>query len=560
MNKIEDRLRTTTKKKILIVDDEEIVREMLELQINGGSNDGKYEIHFASDGSQALDILSKDNNFSLIILDMIMKPMDGITFLEHKKNNQNLDTIPVLVNTSDHGKEATCYNLGAENFMLKGNESDVVIRARIDNIIQRYESKKLIAATNRDKRTDLLTLEYFGVYAEQFRDKEEEVDLIAIKIANYSLLQELKGVEYAIKISKVIGIHALKICNELSGIASNNSSLDTFYLLLKHHEERPDLFADLYHVLEENNIANADAIRFKVGVYEKIDRHVKMDIAYQRAESVIKKIEKDNNKDVEIYNPFEEELINEFDNAIKEKQFQVYYQPKYDITKDKPTITAAEALVRWIHPIHKMISPGLFIPMLERNGLILKLDEFVYNEVGKHIKEWKEKYHKVVPISINISRVELFDPDLKDRISKVIKDNDISPKDIHIEVTESAAEESTKTLADVVRTFKEMGIEIEIDDFGVGYSSLNSITELPFDVLKIDMKFIHDMDKGQVNKDIVSWIISLAKKLNVKTVAEGVETEEQHLFLKENGCDIIQGYYFSKPLPKEEFANKLIEE
>ena len=208
-------------------------------------------------------------------------------------------------------------------------------------------------------------------------------------------------------------------------------------------------------------------------------------------------------------------------------------------------------MVRWNHPELGFISPGVFIPVFERNGLIQKLDAYVFNEVAKQIHEWKEKGHRIT-VSVNLSRVDIYEPDLVDSLCSLMKENHLSTEDMHVEITESAYAEDTITLKEVVSSLREKGFQIEVDDFGSGYSSLNAIADLPFDVLKLDMAFIRSMDKGQKNKDVIALVMDLAKKIGIKVVAEGVETKEQCDFLKSLGCDYVQGYYFSKPLsPKE---------
>ena len=205
-----------------------------------------------------------------------------------------------------------------------------------------------------------------------------------------------------------------------------------------------------------------------------------------------------------------------------------------------------------------MVSPGDFIPLFEENGLIQKLDKFVWSEVGKQIRKWKEKYDFYVPVSVNVSRIDMYEPDFIDTLLKIIKDNYLTTNDIYLEITESAYTSDSKQMIEIVNQLRDLGFSIEMDDFGTGYSSLNMINELPIDVLKLDMVFVRNAHKNHDTK-IVEFIIDIAKYLEVPVIAEGVETKEQVESLKNLGCDIIQGYYFSKPIPSNEFEKFIIE-
>lgn len=251
--------------------------------------------------------------------------------------------------------------------------------------------------------------------------------------------------------------------------------------------------------------------------------------------------------------------MDEFPKALAEKQFQVYYQPKFDIRGDKPILASAEALVRWFHPTLGMISPGKFIPLFEEDGLIAKLDEFVWRSAAEKIAEWKSKFGVSLPVSVNFSRAEMYDPDLVDKMKKITEDNGFSTKELYLEITESAYVSDSHQIVDRVKALRDSGFFIEMDDFGSGYSSLNMISELPIDALKLDMVFIRTAFDKHHDTRMISIVIDIADYLGVPVIAEGVETEEQYLELKKLGCTIIQGYYFSKPVPADEFEKFIIE-
>ena len=251
-------------------------------------------------------------------------------------------------------------------------------------------------------------------------------------------------------------------------------------------------------------------------------------------------------------------LLNDLQTAVDERQFRVLYQPKYDVQADPPRLTSAEALIRWQHPDLGMISPGDFIPLFEGNGLICMVDNYVWEEAARQISRWKEKYGFSMPVSVNLSRADVFTVGLVEKLTELIKANGLEFGDLKLEVTESAYTDNAHRVLEVVSHLRQMGFEIEMDDFGSGYSSLNMLSDMPIDVLKMDMKFVRNIENSEMDFRLVELILDIAKYLNLTVVAEGVETKGQLELLQNAGCNIVQGYYFSRPLPPEEFE-KLIQ-
>ena len=257
---------------------------------------------------------------------------------------------------------------------------------------------------------------------------------------------------------------------------------------------------------------------------------------------------------------FRQKLLNDVNWAIKTKQFTVFYQPKYSIQCDPPRLSSAEALVRWKHPELGLISPADFIPLFENHGIIHLVDDYVWAVAAGQVADWKDRFGIELPVSVNMSRAEMFDPDLKENLEELLKINGLDPSNLKLEVTESAYTENAEELISVIEKLKDSGFEIEMDDFGSGYSSLNMLSTLPLDVLKMDMKFIRNVEKDAGSFRMIELVLDIAKYLGVPVVAEGVETEEQLRLLKEAGCELVQGYYFSKPLPAEEFEELIKKE
>lgn len=260
--------------------------------------------------------------------------------------------------------------------------------------------------------------------------------------------------------------------------------------------------------------------------------------------------------DVEMNNQklWERKVEDDMDRALENREFQVYLQPKISTTDEQ--LGGAEALVRWIHPTEGFIPPNKFIPIFEKNGFILQLDDYMLEEIARVQAQWIAEGRRIVPISVNVSRAHFTREDLAEHICSIVDKYQVPHEVIELELTESAFFDDKKVLLNTVAKLREAGFPVSMDDFGAGYSSLNSLKELKIDVLKIDADFFRGADVEERGLLIVSEVIDLAKKLNMKIVAEGIESREQVEFLTEQECDLIQGYFYAKPMPVAEFIEK----
>jgi len=246
------------------------------------------------------------------------------------------------------------------------------------------------------------------------------------------------------------------------------------------------------------------------------------------------------------------ELTNSAEKALRERQFEVYLQPKCNIETGR--IIGSEALVRWNHPQYGMVSPGVFIPLFEKSGFIIKLDAYVWEEVCSFIRQWMDAGHTPIPASVNVSRRDLYTPNLCDRLERLVSKYDIPPHLLELEITESAYVEDTDQMIDVIDRLREKGFVILMDDFGSGYSSLNILKDINVDILKIDLRFLEDLNSsGKKGQNILESIVHLSKWLNMQVIAEGVETQEQVDFLSKIGCYYAQGFRFYRPMPRHDF-------
>lgn len=246
------------------------------------------------------------------------------------------------------------------------------------------------------------------------------------------------------------------------------------------------------------------------------------------------------------------------DTAIKQDEFLVYLQPKYDIKTEK--LHGAEALIRWKYHGRELLSPARFIPIFETGGLISKLDDIVLKKVCSYLKKWREQGIALHPISVNLSRKSMGDPNLVEHLTGIVDDYGVEHELIDFELTESAAYDNQDYMISVIKALKERGFKISIDDFGTGYSSLSMLTAMPIDTIKIDKSFVDRIGKSEEARKecaVLKHIIAMVKDLDFTCLAEGAETKEQVELLREFGCEIVQGYYYSKPLPVAEYEQKL---
>jgi len=244
----------------------------------------------------------------------------------------------------------------------------------------------------------------------------------------------------------------------------------------------------------------------------------------------------------------------EMEHALAEHQFVMYLQPKFNLENGE--IVGAEVLARWKHPTKGMIQPDDFIPLFERNGFIIKLDEYMWEEACKAIQGWRQEGRRQFPVSVNVSRYHIFNRNIEQILEHLLKKYDLTPGALSLEITETMFFDNADDLYYLLKRLQEMGFRLEVDDFGSGYSSLNMLRNVPVDVIKIDKGFLDDTLNSEKGKVVIRHTIAMAKELQLQIIAEGVETTEHVNFLRGSHCDVAQGYYFAKPMPLEEF-NKL---
>ena len=541
---------------LLVADDEQINRELLGLYLQAD-----YDIVFASDGAEALEaVRANKDSLSLVLLDILMPVMSGLDVLKALKADPETAQIPVIVITSEQSAEVESLKLGAIDFIPKPYPAADVVLARVLRTIELSEDREIIQSTERDALTGLYNKEYFYRYAQQFDlyHKDLVMDAMIVDVNHFHMLNERYGKAYGDEVLKRIGQQLLELVAETGAIACRKEA-DTFLIYIPHGQEYQPLMEKASVGLSDSGFMG-NRVRLRMGVYENVDKALDIERRFDRAKMAADTVKGSFTRTLGVYDEtlhkqelYAEQLIEDFQRAIDEKQFKVFYQPKFNVQADVPVLASAEALVRWEHPTLGMINPGIFISLFEENGLILKLDTYVWQEAARQIQDWRNRYGFVVPVSVNVSRVDMYDPNLTNTLEAIVKEHGLSFSDLMLEVTESAYTQDSRQIISTVEALRAMGFRIEMDDFGTGYSSLNMISTLPIDALKLDMEFIRSAFKPGGDTHMIEVIIDIAEYLAVPVIAEGVETEEQFSVLKAAGCDMIQGYFFSKPVPAAEF-------
>lgn len=541
-------MKKEIKNTILIVDDEVIVKKSLEEVLKD-----EYSILQAENGEVALNMLAiHAEKIVAIVLDMVMPVMDGLTFLEHFRNYQEYNNIPVIVATSndDEGVEQKCLEYGVWDFVMKPY-NPFLLQFRIKNVID----KSRMLMSERDPVTGLYTkLKFYQKVRHMLAEVVgEKFAFVRIDIDRFKMINNFYGIQEGDKVLMSIAKELIKISAVFDYFVYARLENDVFACCLPYKEENIEILAnDLQlNLKKENKDYN---IKVSCGVYVINDYNMDVSEMYDRAYLAAKNCKGKFVQSIAYYDESmiedmrqEQFVINAVNKAIEEEQFVVYLQPKINLITGKPY--GAEALVRWMHPTRGMIAPAEFIPVYERNGIIGRLDQYMWRKVCALLRKWIDEGKEPDPISVNVSRVNIYNPHLVEILNKIIIEYRIPPQLLNLEITESAFMEDQSLVMRTVKRLHDLGFKIMMDDFGSGYSSLNVLKDMDVDYLKIDMKFLQEEKafNGKGEKVLTS-VVRMAKWLQLPSIVEGVETEEQVDFLKCIGCEYAQGFYYAKPM------------
>ncbi len=415
-----------------------------------------------------------------------------------------------------------------------------------------------------DSLTDLYNKEFFYEQADKCIKKYPQDDLLIIctDIKDFKMINDFFGSE--------IGDLVLK--NYAKRLDGNSSKLlvygrlgnDNFGVLMR----KEDFDEEIFDISVREAFAGSRDLDVSfsmvtyVGVYEVVERNILVSVMCGRARMAIATIKGNQHKRVAYYDNelredilHEQELINDFEQAIEQEQLQMYLHPQMNA---EGKMLGAEALVRWCHPTKGMIMPSDFVPIFEKNGMIIDVDRHVWELACRQLSVWKREGKTDVYLSVNISSRDFYFLNIYQIFTDLLKKHEIDPKNLRLEITETAIMLDLERQMDLINRLRKIGFMVEMDDFGSGYSSLNMLKDIHVDVLKLDMAFLEKNQDTERGKMILQMIIGLSKQLGIPVISEGVETKEQVEFLSEMGCEIFQGYYFAKPMAVGEFENKYL--
>lgn len=550
------------KDRILVVDDAKIDRITLRKILNED-----YEILEAENGRQALDILdaqTEEETIAAILLDLVMPELSGYQFMQEYQKIETYRRIPVIVATveGDTVTERECLELGAWDFVSKPYDP-MVIRFRVRNAIERSQqqlSKELKYRADYDTLTGIYNKTKFfeATRALLNQNPNETFALLRIDVAKFQMVNSFFGAYEGDSLLRYIAQEIRKFAGGSTKTSFGRLEADIFCICMPYRSEAMlDEFLKYLRMRIGQYNFEYDIVP-TVGIYVIEDRELSIDSMYDRANLAAKKCKENYIRNYAFYTADmseelvkEQRIVNRMKNALEGNEFVLYLQPKYELQRN--TIEGAEALVRWISPSRGLISPGEFIPVFERNGFITKLDHYVWEKACQLIAKWLKEGKDPEPISVNISRVSLYNPRLVEIICGLVEKYQVPPHLLQLELTESAYTNNPQAIREMMEKFQKAGFSILMDDFGSGYSSLNALKDIAVDILKIDMKFLSDTDKQGRSENILASVVRMAKWLDMPVVAEGVERREQVEFLRSIGCEYVQGYYFAKPMPVDQY-------
>lgn len=472
------------------------------------------------------------------------------------------DTHELTLRLYNKHREPVWFTLTVQTLKGLGNVLERLIGV-IQNVNTEMEIKaELEYRADYDSMTGLYNSECFYRNAAKILlgSRGKKYVIISADIAHFRMINDRFGIETGNRCLKFLGRIIQESLGD-KGIAGRYQG-DVFMILLAC--ERENEYAEFVDFLNQRFIfpeAEKCGSTLSFGVYHVVDTNIPVQLMCDRARLAEMAIKGNKIVNCSVYDDSirlkqraQSEIESEMQRAIDNNEFVMYLQPKYNIQTDR--VAGAEALVRWRHPMKGLRMPGEFLPLFENNGFIKILDEYIWECAAAYIAEMKKK-GKAVPISINISRLHINTTDLVGDLTDLVKRYGIEPEYLELEITETIFMEDVSQLYDTMRDLKEAGFVIEMDDFGSGYSSLNMLRNAPIDVIKIDRFFLDEIMSTERGRIIVENTIVMSKQLGLRVVAEGVETEEQKEFLRRAGCDIAQGYYYSRPISGAEFEKLL---
>lgn len=506
--------------------------------------------------------------------------MNRIPELVEKAGRSELRKLLFLENSGEQNRVAECRLSDSDRWLefectvcySDGKPVEKVIRIR-DITKSKKQNEELRYMAYYDMLTGLYNRNYFiRILSEWLRgakDSHDAVAVMCVDIDNFKKINDGLGMIAGDELIQAFGLFLKGFMDERTIVAHVTD--DTYYIAVKNPVGKrsvEELFRSIVQRVEKpfRLIGGQEIfITVCVGVAEYPEAAANALELINCSEIVMFRAKEHGPNSMRYFEtPIFQDFIdninieNKLKEAVNMNRFVLYYQPQYDSKSKK--LRGVEALIRWQDESGKMISPGVFIPVAEKSGMIVPIGTWVLEEGIRKYAAWRKKYNCSMVLSLNISAIQYKRPDFVGNLLEILEKYQVNPKDIELEITESVLIDDFDQVVAKLHTLKEYGVKISLDDFGTGYSSLSYLKGLPIDTLKIDKSFIDTVIQDKSTRVITESIVSMVKKLGYETVAEGVETEEQYEYLKKIDCDNIQGFLLGKPMPEEDLADLLMQE
>lgn len=422
-----------------------------------------------------------------------------------------------------------------------------------------------IALLEQDELTGLCRVSAFYRKVRKRRAKEagQPFDIIVLNIEHFSLVNEIFGRKASEQLVQSLALFLTGLEHAEDGIIARSSG-DVFYLYMPVSPEKERFCDEMARKLPDffSTYPLPIHLNGRIGVYVGSEEEIPVEQMCDRARLALDTVGKQEGAKIAFYTKelhekllMEHRILDCVQDALENGEYKLYLQPKVDMAKNGEMI-GAEALIRWISPTMGFIPPDKFIPLLEKEGRVYPVDQYIWEQACKFLHERKVRGFPPITVSVNLARADLYQPDLPDVLDRMLKKYDLTPKDIHLEIIERDYTGDTKYMLEVVGLLRSKGFTIEMDDFGVGESSLAMVAEMPVDVLKLDRQFLVANLHSERHVAVIRLILNLAKTLGMKVIAEGVETKEQANLLLSLGCHYAQGYLYGKPEPAQKFLEQ----
>jgi diguanylate cyclase (GGDEF)-like protein len=574
-------------KKILVIEDEEFVREnILELLDVEG-----FEIAGAENGQIGID-LAKEMIPDLILCDVMMPGLDGYGVLMALRQDAITASIPFIFLTAKAAKTdfRQGMELGADDYLTKPFTRAELLGAistrlkKQSAIEERYHTElqqtkeQVNYLIHHDSLTNLpnrlsLREQFKQVQAKDSSD-EKLVAVLSLGLDRFHQVNDHLGHTVGDLLLKAVGDRITACVGSNAIVARLNTDQFAIILAFDKQETCPTTqykkqagniaYTILKSLSQTFNLAGQELfITASIGIALYPRDGTEIEQLIERANTAMTQARQQGGDQYEFYSAAfnigsSERLIlqSSLRHALERDELRVYYQPQVNLKTGQ--IVGTEALLRWQHPERGLVSPDKFIPIAEETGLIVPIGEWVLHTACKQTKLWQEAGFTDLRIAVNLSSRQFSQIDLRHQLVRILMETGLDPRHIELELTESMLVQNTEVAIRRLNALKSLGVEIAIDDFGTGYSSLSYLQQFPFNILKIDRCFIRNITENPNNAAITKAIIEMAKSLNLKLIAEGVETEAELSFVCQHQCDGMQGFLFSRPLPAHEFEQLLI--